>query len=171
MHLKGGRRPGRFKWMEVKCVFNKDLKGNLHNTRRESAKVQNRHHSFCSSVLLFKFDYSFDYYSRKLRKACRGAGGEAKSWPDSDRWTEIIRRAKRPHNPKRKEHVCMKKDNHFWGREREREIACDLNTTYLLSAIMHHPFGILEHLLSPELEEVVRVRVEFQPVFAILSVE
>lgn len=36
---------------------------------------------------------------------------------------------------------------------------------------MHHSLCILEHFLSPQIEEVAGIRVEFQPELAILSVK
>ena len=40
---------------------------------------------------------------------------------------------------------------------------------YLFPTIVHHSLRIFEHLLSPKLEKVGRIRIEFQPIFAILS--
>jgi hypothetical protein len=39
-----------------------------------------------------------------------------------------------------------------------------------LAAVQHHPFGVVEHLLTPQFEEVVGVGVEFQTVFAVVPV-
>ena len=44
----------------------------------------------------------------------------------------------------------------------------DRQQTHLFPAIMHHPLRIFEHFLSPELEEVVGVRVELEAIFTIL---
>lgn len=42
--------------------------------------------------------------------------------------------------------------------------------SYLFATIVHDAFGIFQHLLSPQLKEVIGIRVEFQTIFAIVSI-
>lgn len=50
-----------------------------------------------------------------------------------------------------------------------RPIGCS-RFVHLLATVVHHPFGILQHLLSPQFEEVVRVGVEFQAILTVVSI-
>uniref|UniRef100_A0A8D8T7W9 Uncharacterized protein n=1 Tax=Cacopsylla melanoneura TaxID=428564 RepID=A0A8D8T7W9_9HEMI len=43
-------------------------------------------------------------------------------------------------------------------------------SVWLFPSVVHHPLCILEHFLSPEVEEVVWIRVELQTELAILSI-
>lgn len=40
----------------------------------------------------------------------------------------------------------------------------------LLPTVMHHAFSILQHFLPPEVEEVIRICVELQTIFTIITV-
>ena len=42
--------------------------------------------------------------------------------------------------------------------------------SYLFASVMHHSLRVFEHFLSPKLEKVSRISVEFQAVLAILAV-
>lgn len=46
----------------------------------------------------------------------------------------------------------------------------DSSLVHLLPAVMLHPLRVLQHLLPPQLEEVIRVRVELQAILSIVPV-
>ena len=56
-------------------------------------------------------------------------------------------------------------------KSRQWTIFSSSRSTHLFPPVMHHPFGVLEHFLPPQLKKVSRVRVELQPILSIFPID
>lgn len=54
----------------------------------------------------------------------------------------------------------------------EGDATCQNNgaMSYFFTTIVHYPFCVLKHFLSPQFEEVIRIRIEFEAILSVITI-